>query len=142
MNDEINDVPDRPTSVNILNLDNSDGNGTHWTVFVISKPSGKLFYADPFANKVYGTPKNIKKLANELGLQLVENKYIIQPLDSNFCGYISIYLAKKFRKFLKKKGRMTEDDFDRIITKSFTKKISNEKLNKLIAWTKKNNIVV
>ena len=141
MNDELDQVPDdRRTSVNIMNLDDSDQKGSHWTVFIISKPNGKLFYVDPFA-KLNGIPDSIRQLARRLGLNVVSNKYIFQHTDSNFCGYIAIYLTKKYRQILKRMGYLKPADFERVIVKSFTKHPNAVKMRSLYEWAKKNHII-
>lgn len=142
MIDELNQYPkERTKSVNILNLDNSSGGGTHWTLFIVSKDNGKMYYVDPFSPKISETPKNIRRLAKILGLKLVENQNQIQHIDSNMCGYIALFLAKKFRKILKNKGLLDDKDFNNTIIKEFTRHPNDAKMQKVLNWARKNKIV-
>lgn len=68
----------------IINLDRSDGIGTHWTCASIS--INKInYYFDSFGFK---TPKQLEQI---LGKYLYNDK-VIQSLNSNSCGwFLSFY---------------------------------------------------
>lgn len=140
MIDELNSVPkDRNNYCVIVNLDKHNQPGSHWVIVMISKPY--LFYMDPFGKHINKTPYQVKTLANKLGLKLIENTYDIQPIDSNFCGQISVYMVKKFRSYFKKNKGITPEKFEKIIVSALGKSPNDEKLEKLRKWGIKNNLI-
>lgn len=135
-------IPNSSTSLTIVNLDKSTEPGSHWVVLIISHPSGKAFYIDPFSEKIQKTPIQIKQYIKSLDLKLIANKIQIQPLNSNLCGYLAIYLVKQFKKALKKHQQMTVEKFNKIIIKSFGHSpLSDQKQIKLFTWAKSHGIV-
>lgn len=70
----------------IINLDRSDGTGTHWTC--ASFRIGKInYYFDSFG---FEAPKQLEQL---LGRYLYNDK-IIQSLNSNSCGWFCLFMIK------------------------------------------------
>ena len=73
----------------IINLQSStEGNGTHWTALVIDKTNA--FFMDSFG--AYPSQDIVKFVRKRKGLHLGYNNWIIQNIDSNFCGYFCIAL--------------------------------------------------
>ena len=70
----------------IINLENSDRNGSHWTSY--KRIGNKIFYFDSYA--VSFIPDIIKKqYPNHI---FICNIYRIQSMDSNQCGRFCILL--------------------------------------------------
>ena len=71
----------------ILNLDNSRGNGTHWTVWLICN-SYKIYFDS------YGLDPPLE-LIKYLGPSIYCNTDCIQPRDTVVCGHLCLYVLKK-----------------------------------------------
>lgn len=83
------ELPKRPRKeeCGILNLDDSRGNGTHWTAWW-KKGSEKLYFDS------YGmTPPD--ELVSYLGRPVLYNSERIQPDGEVFCGHLCIFVLKK-----------------------------------------------
>ena len=83
------DLPKKPrrNECGILNLDDSNGKGTHWAVFL--KNGKDKFYFDS-----YGLPPPTE-LLKYLGGQVYYNSERIQPDNEVFCGHLCLYVLKK-----------------------------------------------
>lgn len=90
MNDEKLDL--QSTGYHILNLQNSNQGGSHWTL-LYHKPFG-FIYSDPF-----GSPptKKIMKILKATGEPIMINKRIYQSIKSSYCGYFSMITAQLLR---------------------------------------------
>lgn len=131
----IDNIPQSlPRGVYIINHDVSTGDGTHWCLLVIEK--NVIYYVDSFGR---APPNEIVNFAKFNKKKLFANKYDIQPYDSNFCGYIAIYLARKFKRLMKTR-QLNNKVVDSTISNSFDKKPSVEKMKKLTVWAQKNHL--
>lgn len=83
------DLPGRPKKVEcgILNLDNSKGNGTHWTAWI--KNGNEKLYFDS-----YGLAPPVE-LVEYLKKPVYYNSERIQPDGEVFCGHLCLYVLKK-----------------------------------------------
>jgi hypothetical protein len=84
--DELPKKP-RTNECGILNLDDSDGNGTHWTAW-IKRRNDKLYFDS------YGLPPPTELLKYLRG-QVFYNSERIQPDNEVFCGHLCLYVLKK-----------------------------------------------
>ena len=71
----------------ILNLDNSRGNGTHWTAWYVN--NGKKIYFDS-----YGVDPPLE-LIKYLGPSIYCSTESIQPKGTVVCGHLCLYVLKK-----------------------------------------------
>jgi hypothetical protein len=74
----------------VINLDDSEGSGTHW-VALIQKNSKNLFYYDSFG--VDHPPQQIIDLENRRGI--VANNSQHQDIESILCGYYCCRVIKR-----------------------------------------------
>jgi len=84
----------------IINLENSNQNGTHWTCLISEKDS--CFYFDSFGCI---PPQEIQNLLQKYYKRIYFNNKIIQNLQSVLCGYFCLALLiflKKNQKVMKK----------------------------------------
>lgn len=83
------ELPKRPKKVEcgILNLDNSQGSGTHWTAW-IKNGNDKLYFDS------YGLAPPAE-LVNYLKRPVYYNSERIQYGDTVFCGHLCLYVLKK-----------------------------------------------
>jgi len=102
--DLLDDTPMKNGDTYVLNLDNSDGNGTHWVCLVKNKST--VLYYDPFG--VVPPESVLKKIKNTKG-RCYYSQEINQDLDSVLCGYYCLSLIKSvfrenisFRQYLAK----------------------------------------
>lgn len=93
----------------ILNLDHSDGSGTHWTLVCPNTQTKILYYFDPLGHandgeypnilnpeyeKKTGIPYELDQWADKHGFRAVKtNNKRFQHINSWMCGFIVIYLA-------------------------------------------------
>lgn len=83
-------LPSRPRKSNecgILNLDDSDGPGTHWVAWSKRKPAATIYFDS------YGLPPP-KEIVDYLG-PIYYNTESLQPTGQVFCGHLCLYLLKK-----------------------------------------------
>jgi len=73
----------------ILNLDDSDGNGTHWVCW-FKKSSKKLCFDS------YGLPPPVE-LVNYMRRPVYYNSERVQPDNEVFCGHLCLYVLKKMQ---------------------------------------------
>lgn len=73
----------------IINLDDSDGEGTHWVLLMNKKKEKTILYFDSFGVKY--PPKNILEMTNNK--IIVCNNKKIQDINSVLCGYYCLKLA-------------------------------------------------
>ena len=73
----------------IINLQDSRGNGTHWTAFIIHIK--QCLYFDSFGAF---PDRNVIDYCRKHKLKLAFNTYIIQDLDSTQCGLFCFKLIK------------------------------------------------
>lgn len=71
----------------ILNLDNRQGNGTHWTC-VYNDTSDKIEYFDSYG---LPPPEEVIKLLKKTGKKILYSTSQIQSTNSVLCGYYCIY---------------------------------------------------
>jgi len=86
------ELPDRPKAneCGILNLDDSNGSGTHWVCWKIenrNEISAKYFDG-------YGLPPPTELLKYLNKIQLYYNSERIQPDNEVFCGHLCLYVLK------------------------------------------------
>lgn len=67
----------------IVNLDNHNGPGTHWTAFI--KNNNIIYYFDSFG---LPPPINILKINNKM---IYYNIYNIQDIEEKSCGYYCLF---------------------------------------------------
>ena len=77
----------------IINLDDLQGPGNHWTSFNV-KPH-IIEYFDSFGLR---PPEELKMFANKLGVNYVYNSSHYQIMLSVLCGYYCIYWIKEINK--------------------------------------------
>ena len=82
------ELPKKPrrTECGVLNLDDSNGSGSHWVVF--SKNGNEQIYFDS-----YGLPPPTELLQYLRG-QVLYNSERIQPNNEVFCGHLCLYMLK------------------------------------------------
>ena len=85
----VNMLPKIPYRVEcgILNLDNSRGNGTHWTAWYINNKT-KIYFDS------YGLDAPLE-LIKYLGPSIYCNTDCIQPKGTVVCGHLCLYVLKK-----------------------------------------------
>jgi hypothetical protein len=84
----INILPKLPHRVEtgILNLDNSKGDGTHWTAWFRN------------SNKIYFDSYDLQlpiEIINDLGTSIYYNTDCIQPKDTVVCGHLCLCVLKR-----------------------------------------------
>jgi hypothetical protein len=90
-----------PNESLILNLDDSDGNGTHWTsLFVKGKTS---YYFDSFGlpppkEVINYCPNNNNRSAQRALVERYYNTFKIQKPEEVICGHYCIYVLYKLAK--------------------------------------------
>ncbi len=77
----------RKTECGILNLDNSSGNGTHWTAWW--KKGDEKLYFDSYGLR---PPNELMKYLNN---PVYYNSERIQPDGEVFCGHLCLFMLKK-----------------------------------------------
>lgn len=90
----------RKRECGIINLDSSDGPGTHWTAYV--KNDKSILYFDSFGN--LPPPKDIIKYFNSDGVNKIQYNYISeQKFNSYNCGQLCLkFLYKACSLFISK----------------------------------------
>jgi hypothetical protein len=86
--------PDTPNGIYVVNLDDSDGPGTHWTLLIKMK-GNKYLYCDSF-----GAPPP-QTLLDSLRIdpaKLLFNDQQIQTITAKNCGYYCILFAYYYTK--------------------------------------------
>ena len=78
--------------VMVINLDDMNGNGTHWVCIINSKDSKYVLYYDSFGvpyidPKIYTFLKTSKK-------EILYNENQIQDISSVLCGYYCLKIIK------------------------------------------------
>ena len=83
------ELPKRSKKVEcgILNLDNSQGNGTHWTAWI--KNGNEKLYFDSFG---LAPPVELVKYPKD---PVYYNSERIQPDCEMYCGHLCLYVLKK-----------------------------------------------
>jgi hypothetical protein len=83
------ELPKKPKKVEcgILNLDDSQGNGTHWTAWI--KNDNEKLYFDSFG---LAPPVELVKYLKD---PVYYNSERIQPSGEVFCGHLCLYVLKK-----------------------------------------------
>lgn len=121
----------------MLNLDDSNGEGTHWTAFFIN--NDYLFYYDPFGITYMSgyAPKEIITLAKQMRLKLVENKYTQQHALSNMCGYNCLYICDIMEDLL---DYMTPIEYDKVLYKVLGNTADGKDIKKLMKFAQQNGI--
>ena len=84
MKDELNKVKPKPGSY-YVNLDNSDGEGTHWLLVKIS-PRGESIYFDSYG---LGMPKEVEEFLSN-NKPIISSNKDIQSLRAQTCGWYCI----------------------------------------------------
>ena len=69
----------------IINLDDSQNVGSHWTALQINK--NKAIYFDSFGCV---PPQNVTDFVKQTNIKLGYNNFIIQDLESEKCGFCCI----------------------------------------------------
>ena len=85
--DKIKKIPNKQTNKSfslILNLNNSNQPGSHWTCVYHKNDSDKLEYMDSFGMK---PPQSVIDLAKKLKLKIVYQDNQLQNLNSVLCGW-------------------------------------------------------
>ena len=137
MNGDINNIPSLKDDVYILNLDQSDQGGTHWTLFLIDSKDSMLYYIDSFGELLNGyPPKSIIDLAHRMHLKISYNKTTYQPPKSNLCGYLAIYLAHKLRKRMRE-GKLTPALMQTYINNIMGREPDDNTIKKVMKWATK-----
>lgn len=73
----------------IINLDNNDGDGTHWCLVYNCRPKQCLYF-DSFGQP---SPENVLKRMKQIGKHIYYNDMQIQNINSSNCGYYCVYVA-------------------------------------------------
>jgi len=84
--DNLPSKPDK-NECGVLNLDDSLGNGTHWTTWY--RKNNKNFYFDSYGIQ---PPRELQKYLNGTILYSTEK---IQPKGEVFCGHLCLYVLKQ-----------------------------------------------
>lgn len=73
----------------IINLDDKEGKGTHWTAARLVDDT--LYYADPFGTMLNGwPPEELQRIAHKK----IVNRIAFQRPSTNLCGYYAILFAR------------------------------------------------
>jgi hypothetical protein len=137
MNKDLDKIDSLPTGVYILNLDTTNQGGTHWTTFMVDKKASILYYIDSFGEMLNGLPpKSVINLAKRMGLRIYENKTTYQPIKSNLCGYLALYIAHRLRKKLMK-GKLTEQKIQKYINMTMLTQPDDKTIAKVMKWSNK-----
>jgi hypothetical protein len=121
----------------ILNLDDHNGNGTHWTLFIVNDKY--LFYDDSVGTLLMGyPPKELHDLANRMNIKVITNPYTYQHVSSNLCGYYALYMATIFKKYI---NILNPQNFKKIIYNEFGDSPDKFDVQKVIEWSHLNNLI-
>jgi len=134
-----NTIPNKIKQGNyLLNLDSSEGAGTHWTLITISYPF--LFYYDPFGNNLMSgySPTEVDNLANRMNLTQIENPYWQQHVKSWACGYNCLFTAKSLDPYI---GKLTIPLYKKILFNNFGDSPDGGDISKWTKWAKQNNLL-
>ena len=124
-----NDLPEKLQNGSyIYNLDDKNGNGTHWTMFCLKYPY--IYYVDSFGTNLNGyPPEELRDFGRRNGFkEIVCNEWMIQHIKSYLCGYYALYFADKLNKYF---DELTPTSFDNIIHAKMTKFASEKNFNTL-----------
>lgn len=117
----------------IVNLDNKTG--THWIFMKVQHPY--IFWIDPMGTELSGYPtQEIREWATQNDFNKVYASDIqIQPLKSNLCGHICLYIAKTIP------DKLTEKSFDKYLSNNFFDYGNIKNVSKIVNWSKQNNLM-
>jgi len=138
MNKDLDKIDSLPTGVYILNLDTMNQGGTHWTTFMVDQKDHILYYIDSFGSALLNglPPQSVINLAKRMGLRIYENKTTYQPIKSNLCGYLALYIAHRLRKKLMK-GKLTEQKIQKYINMTMLTQPDDKTIAKVMKWSNK-----
>lgn len=89
----------KPTSTfkqYLINLDSSDGPGTHWVSVIISNKY--LIYYDSFALK---PPQELQQIKSAYMLKLFYNNVVHQKISNSDCGELVIKFSRMVRQIIR-----------------------------------------
>jgi hypothetical protein len=83
---------DLETGLYVINLENSDKGGSHWTGFIIYEQNRRLksFYCDSFGMLM---PEEVIDYLKPLKEKISYNNREIQDFNTSYCGYYPLSLA-------------------------------------------------
>lgn len=79
----------------VINMDDSDGPGTHFVAYFNSPDRDFVLYFDTYG---VAPPENIKQYLLTSGKQIAYNNSQIQPIASVTCGFYCIYVLRELDK--------------------------------------------
>jgi len=82
----------KSTALGVINMDNSNGPGTHFTCFFNHPNKEYVYYYDSYG---IVPPTLIKKFLLSSGKIIAYNTTQFQPINSSLCGYYCIYVLHK-----------------------------------------------
>jgi hypothetical protein len=128
----------------IMNLDINNNGGTHWVNIFVDNGSKILFYMDPFGSELLNgkPPLSVKSYAKKNNLKIVTNKMTIQAINSNFCGYYSIFFGLMMNKLYSKYGYISEKMMNKELKKYFDDWPDNKNARKIIAFSKEKGLLI
>jgi len=108
----------------IINLDSSNGPGTHWTAFMLHFPY--CFYYDPVSTDLSGfPPEELRQYCIERNFTTIYcNDIVHMPPLSNLCGYFCIWFCRNIN------GIKNEEEYDRLLA-SFGENDDSDKIRYL-----------
>ena len=133
-----NEYPSKDNQIYFYNLDDKNNTGTHWCLIILQKPY--MFYIDPMGTNLNGyPPEELRNYGKQYGYsKIYANEMQIQPVLSNFCGHICLYLAFMFQKIL---GQINEKMFDYVIHNQFKDYGHIDNVKKIYEWSQANNLL-
>jgi len=113
----------------VINLDDSGGQGTHFTAYYNNPKHKHIYYFDSYG---FICPKNIEKYLQTSGKQILYSNGHLQMINSTVCGYYCIMFivqmeqGMSFYDFLAQFDETSQPKNDEIVKKWVTKWIFNK----------------
>lgn len=113
--------------MSVVNLDDSEGNGTHFVCYVNLPNHKHVYYFDSFGVL---PPQEIVKYLKSSGKSLLYNSSQYQPIESVLCGWycchvlIEMHNGSKFYDVLSKFDMNDPNENDKMMKNYFSKYIN------------------
>lgn len=79
----------------VVNMDNSDGDGTHWVCYINKPKNKRVYYFDSFG---ISPPNEIKKYLFTSGKEIVYSDNDLQNIKSDACGWYCVDFIRELEK--------------------------------------------
>lgn len=142
-------------SVGLLNIDYTDGDGTHWTGVFTNKNNKTVFFYDPlgFKNdgnypatggnnfeKTHHVPYELCAAADRRGYdRVVTNRHYNQYLKSWLCGHYVLYFIDIVKPYVNNET-LDKEMFEKLLYDNLGKSPNKEVVEKVMTWYRNTRI--